>query len=249
MEFVSILRALGRHKFLVVLGFAASIVLGLVLAGRLALMPPRFVNHQTTSGVATTKVLVAAPKTPTTSLDPKADTTGSLGIRAELLADLLATDGLRRQIAQAAGIAPDQLAVLGRATEPPQLKVPLAVSGAEAAVTATEPYVVIARAEQQQVPIIALRASAPSGPQAARVIEAAAKTLEQQVANEKPGQIDLAIQRLGSPVVKSFVRGPRKSIAATGAALFFGLWCAAIVVLGRPRRRRRDPRLAPSLAR
>lgn len=245
MEIISILRVLRRNWLLLVPGCLLTVVIALVLAGRLQLSPPKLIHKQTISGQAQGRLLLVQTKVPSTALGDKLDTSDSLGIRSSLLTALLSTDSLRAQVAAGAGIRPEQLAILGPAILPPDIATPLAVDGSEAARSATEPYVLVANAVGGNVPIIEMRASAPTGPLAAKVMDSATRTLQRELDAAKRGQVEMDVQRLGAPKVWTFVTAPRKVVAVGVAVVFFVLWCAALVMIapfgrpGRPRRRRR----------
>jgi hypothetical protein len=241
MPLVTLILTFRRYALLVVIGFLGAGVIGGVLAGRLQLTPPKLIDRQTVSGTATGRVLLSQPSAPTASLNLKADRTDSLGSRAALLSDLLASDRLRRMVAASAGIAPDRLAILGPSIDLPQIGVPLALQASEAARSTTEPYVLVAR-PINGVPIINMSASGPTARAAAKVMDAATRTLQAQVTPRSAGDVGLAVDRLGSPQLKTFVRHPRKIVAAGAALMFLGTWCFAIILMAPIVDRRRGRR-------
>ena len=250
MEIVAVLRVLRRHRLLVAAGALPALLVALSLQFQLSLMPPGLASKERQYGVATSRVLLSAPAAPAFDLD--SEITDTLGVRARLLADLMATDDVRAKIAARAGVEADQLAVMGPAMGPPKVLVPLAVSATEASVSAREPYVVLVSV-QEQVPIISLRGAAPDEAAAARVVDATAKSLEQLISDRSAGGSALRVEALGPAAGRTIVEGAKPVAAVIAAILVFALWAAAVVVVSGLARywrashpRRRAPRFAPS---
>jgi hypothetical protein len=236
MEIVSILRALGRHRLLVAAGVFGAVFIGLVLAYQVSLFPPKLVSRQHPAGVATARVLLAARTESTFDLESKV--TETLGARAFVLADLLATDVSRAQIARTAGLEPGQVAVMGPSMGPPKLEIPLAVDAAEAAATGSEPYMLNVTATGND-PIVSIRATGPNAAAAARVADAASSGLDELIASKSVGTPDFVVERLGPAVGKTVIVGPQHAVAVMVVLVLLSLWCAAIVVVAGLARRSR----------
>lgn len=227
MEIVTILRMLRRHRGLVALGVVVASLVGLALMYQISPFPPKLTSRRHTSGVASSRVLVAIPNAPSFDLD--SDLTDTVGTRTELLADLLSSDESRARIAAKAGVAPDQLVILGPATGPPELAIPLAVSATEAAATGPERYAVTVTADGK-IPIILIKASGPDAVHAAKVVDAASASLDELIASRSPDRPGLLVERLGPAVGRTIVDSPKAIVSVIASLIVFVVWCAGLVV-------------------
>lgn len=253
MEIVSILRVLWRHVLLVVPGGLIFVVAVLVGTHRVAIDPPHLIANQKISGHATGEVLLASPDAPSAAVTRGNDQGGSMGLRAALLVDEAASDVTRREVARRAGIPASQLVVLGPAANPPQDPVPLAVAAASAAARSTARYSITADADGQ-VPIITIRASAPSVQAAARLVTAFSAAMGARAMAHRPHDVPLSVEPLGPPVTKRFVSHARRSVTFAIALATMIVWLAMIVIIapfgrdpgmpGRGREGRRSPAVA-----
>jgi hypothetical protein len=221
MEFVGILRVLSRRRLLVSLGGLCAVLLGLMLAfhgGAAA---------ETT--IASTRVLIDAPGD--RAIDLGSEVSDTLALRAALLADLVTTDEAHAQIAQYAGMPRRRFAILGPSAGPPPLPITTAVKTADAARVPHEPYVLALLADGDS-PIISITATGfhPAGE--ARLVAAAARSLDDIVARGRlVARRSLTTQRLGPVTVKQLPRKSRAPLALAAAAVAFALWCGMLVIL------------------
>jgi hypothetical protein len=250
MEIVSILKVLERHRLLVALGAALTILIALSLAYKVSFLPPSLASKQQTSGIATARVIIAARTQP--AFDLESEITDTLGTRAALLADLLSADAVRARIARGAGLKPDEVAVLTPVWGPPTIDIALPLSATEAASLAYEPYVLTVTSEGN-IPIIALRATGRDPLRAAKVANAGIAAIDDLIAKRSPGRPNIVVERLGPATAWTVSTGPKKAIAIAAAMVVFAVWCSAIVFLSwftaRRRRRRRTspaPQYSPS---
>lgn len=245
MEIVGILRVLWRHRLLVVLGGVVLVVLVLAGTHRIALDPPHVIAHKTVSGRATARLLLTSPQAPFAGAQRANDQSNSMGLRSAFLADEMAADAARRDIARRAGIWPSQLVVFGPVGKPPADAVPLAVSAASSAARATAPYTINTTADGT-VPIVTLEVSAPSPREAARLVGAFSAAMAARVRTDNRSNVQLSVQPLGPPDVRRFVARTQNGLTFVIAVATIILWLAAIVIIaplgrgpGGPRRGRR----------
>ena len=177
-----------------------------------------------TATTAQMRLLLDAPEQPPAA-DLDSGVAETLGLRAGLMADLLATDSIRAEIARGSGIAPAELAMLPPASAAPSLPVTLAVAATEAARATTEPYA-LAIAADHTIPIVSfpvdgagLRA-APGAPRPPRRPTRLVATRPAKPARLCVAQLGLirtiaAVDRLvrpsASPAIVVFSSGPSRS--------------------------------------
>jgi hypothetical protein len=243
VEIIAILRVLRRHRILTALGIVPAVLAGLAVLFHVALLPPKLERRATTVGSASARVLLGAQEQPTPHLE--ASMNDSLGTRALILADLMATDEARARIAGGAGLAEGEaVAVYGPSTAAPPVAIPLATKATEAAGLSPEPYRLTVSTDGR-VPIITLRATGADAAGAAKIVEAAAGALEQLLPSGTARRPGLLLQRLGPAVGTAHTEQPKAPVAVFGALVVFVLWCAAVVLVSgvaRYRRGRRVPR-------
>ncbi len=236
MEIVSILRVLRRHRILVALGVALSILVALKMAYQVSFMPPSLASKQQTSGVATAKVIIAARTQPAFDLD--SHITDTLGTRAAILADLLSADDVRARIAHGAGLQPGQVAVLTPVWGPPTIDIALPLAATEAAGLTYEPYVLTVTSEGN-IPIITLRATGRDPIRAAKVANAGIAALDELIAARSPGRPNIIVERLGPATARTIVTGPRKAVAIAASMVLLAAWLIGIVFMSWFKARRR----------
>ncbi|MGH2942942.1 MAG: hypothetical protein ACRDLN_09265 [Solirubrobacteraceae bacterium] len=230
MEFINILRVLWRRRLLVALGAAGAILIGLALAFQVSFVPPGITSrHAAVPSVASARVLIDAPGQ--RAIDLGSELAATIALRAVLLADLLMTDEMHAAIARDAGMKPRQIAVLGPSAGPPPLPITTAVLSADAARVQRERYVLELLADGQD-PIVSIRATGLNPVGGARLVDAAAKGLQDVLASGR--RVDgrsLRTQRLGPVTVRKVAVESRRPLALVAATIAFAFWCVAIVVL------------------
>jgi hypothetical protein len=229
VEVIDMLRVLARRRAALALALLFSIVVGVMVQYQVSLSPPGLSERVTTAHAAQTRVLLDAPEEPPTiDLDsPVADT---LGLRAGLLADKMATDQVRSEIARRAGIEESELAVLPPASAPPPLPIPLAVAAADAARLTSEPYA-LSIAADPTVPIVRFVAGAPDTESAGRIANAAAASYEALVADGVNREFRLSVERLGHARTITTVDRMPIVVGPAVAIVLFALGAASIVLL------------------
>jgi hypothetical protein len=223
MEFVTILRELWRRRLLVVVVALFALLAGAAVAFKL----PSLESRKYEVGIATARILVDTPNSQVVEVAPKGSDT--LGVRANLIANLMADGVVKTAIAERAGIRPEQLeGVAESAPGPPADASP---SPAQSHVLTTR---VLATPDGDRLPIIEIEAQAPDAARAAKLADAAVTGLRDYLdskaaTEEVPDAERLRVDGLGTPQARMAVRGPRLIFAILAAIFVFGLGCAAIL--------------------
>jgi hypothetical protein len=227
MEFLVILRTLGRQRILVATGAVVAIVVGLHIAGRVSLWPPGVISPQRVSGTATMRVLIDRPNS---LLDDSApEVADPVATRAVLIANLMTSAPVKRAISRDAGVPAGQVTVIGPATEGPAAISPLAERASTAEATSPNPNVIRVSADGQ-LPIVTMSANAPGAGRAAKLVTAAVHRLDSLAATQNGADGRVVATPLGTPQVREVTRSPQPAVAVAAAIAVFGLWCMFIVV-------------------
>jgi hypothetical protein len=242
MEVVPFLRALWSRRLLIAAGALVAIVMAIAV-GRPA---------PSSSAVARTRVALDTPASQLLQAAPAgADT---LPWRASLLAHLMATESVNRQLAQSLRVRQDQVAVVDSALVAPQVQASLPRSAADAAAVTVAPYVLTVSLDDPRIPVVTVAAAAPDRGGAKRLAAAAVAVLKSEASPggvfkspiETGGGTGHKLQAFvvedAAPVTVKRVVAPAVPTKALATLVFvFFLWCAAGVflaprVLAGPRR-------------
>lgn len=229
MELIDILRVLARHRIALALGLVPAAIVGLAVQYQVTLSPFALSERVSTSTTAQTRLLLDAPEEPPT-VDLDSGVADTVGLRAGLLADLMATEAGRKTIANRSGIDPSDLAVLPPASAAPTLRVPLAVAAADAALVTSEPYVLSVAADAT-IPIVSFAVAAPDTGSAKRIANGAATAYEQLVAARASRGSELSVVRLGPVRTSTTVDRMHAGIGLAVSLVVLVLWAAGVVVL------------------
>jgi hypothetical protein len=227
MEPVTILRELWRHRIVVALAALTSLLIGLAVAYTVSLPP-----HSRTAevGLASSRILVDTPDSQVIDVQPKGS--GTLGIRAGVVANLMTEGDVKAAIARRAGLNPSQLraGVKVEGELPPLLTEASGDPDAHLVITspATNP-------DGTPLPMVDIEAQAPAPEGAARLADAAVSGLNDYLDTKAAGEDvpdaeRLQVTGLGAPAVREETRGPSRLVAAAVAIFVFLLGCAAILV-------------------
>src|SRR3954470_17024379 len=117
MDIVTILRDLWRRRLLVVGVYLIALLAGIAVVYQIS-FPPKLESRKYDVGVATARILVDTPASQVVDVAPKGSDT--LGVRANLLANLMVDGEVKTVIARRAGLRPNQLSGVGDSvTGPP----------------------------------------------------------------------------------------------------------------------------------
>jgi hypothetical protein len=230
VELIAILRMLWCRRGLVAVGAIAAIAFALIALRGLAPGPLKLSRQQTVVGLASMRVLVDTEDSELVYTSPEA--ADIVGEKAAMIADLMATDPLKRMIAANAGLRADQLTVLGPSSmSEPSVPTWLSDRAAPVGMEQRGSYALIARADGQ-LPIITIETRAPDARRAQVLASAAASALKTWAPPNNLGQMPGFVVRALAP--------PRSSemVVATGRRLFaiiaagglFGAWCVSILI-------------------
>ncbi len=227
MEAVTILRELWRRRALVAAVAIVSVFIGLAIAYTIS-FPPH--SRKFDVGIASGRILVDTPDSQVVDVQPKGS--GTLGIRAGVLANLMTEGDVKAAIARRAGLRPNQLraGVKVEGELPPVLDEATGDPKAHLLITspATNP-------DGTPLPMIDIETQAPGSQDAGRLADAAVTGLNDYLdtkasGEEVPDAKRLQLTGLGPPEVHQETRGPSRMAAAAVAIFTFLLGCAAILI-------------------
>ena len=229
MELVDIFRLLARQRLALALLFVVAGFVGVMVQYRVTLSPFGLSERVSTANTAQVRLLLDAPEEPP-AIDLDSGVADTLGLRAGLLADLMATDAVKKAIAKRAGISPAELAVLPPASEAPPLPIPLAVAAADAARLTSEPYA-MAIAADPSVPIVSFVVAAPDTRGARRVASAATDAYGDLVAARVTRGFRLNVEQLGPVRTRTTVDGLPVAAGVAAAFVIFVVGAAGLALL------------------
>jgi hypothetical protein len=231
----AMLRDLARCRLLVAMG-ALMAVTAAVLTLYQVYLPPNIESRKYEIGVASAAVLIDSQSSQVVDLGDvksRADL-ASLTVRAQLLADLVASSPLKERIATYAGVAPETLIATAPSGAPAgQQSQPAVGSGIAADDRRASTLNISVR---DAAPIITVIANAPTEELAGRLADGAVvqlrKHLETLAAKDQvPDARRLVVDRLGAAHTSTETRGPSTAIALFVGVLVFVVWCGAMLAL------------------
>ena len=227
------LRLLWDRKIIVALGAIVAVAAALLAGGA-----NQAQSAAGSSGVGSLRMVLDTSDSQLVKAAPRgADT---LSMRAALLANALATDTGTELVARKAGVADDQLVILGPAAiRPPVVETPLVTRVAEAAPTANVPNVVRVSADEQ-TPVMSIEAHAPDASRAARLTQATVAGLRSLLLSEDGAHsrgfvldtvVPLRSREMASGTHVALPTLGRGALAMLGVALgIFVCWCGCVVL-------------------
>lgn len=237
MGAVRLLRELLRHRVLVAVTAVLAVAVGVLLAFRVSVSPPKLESRQYTIGVASASALVDTPSSQVVDLGLKASAAGStLPSRAALLASLLTASPLKEEIAKRAGIDPRLLIATAPAAE-------VGASGQKAATPLATGATVSPKDRRAStielqtdvtLPIITVNVTSQDPGRATRLANATVATLEQHVSTMAgqggvPDDQRLLVKQLGQANAALATRGGSTMLAGGAGIMVFLLGCGAIL--------------------
>jgi capsular polysaccharide biosynthesis protein len=227
MEAVTILRELRRRRAFVALVALVSVLIGLAVAYTVSL-PPQ--SRTVEVAIASGRLLVDTPDSQVIDVQPKGS--GTLGIRAGVVANLMTEGDVKAAIAQRAGLNPNQLRAGVRVDGELSAVLTKASGNPDAHLLVTSPAL---NPDGTPLPMVDIEAQAPGPEGAARLANAAVTGLNDYLDTKAAGEDvpdaeRLQVTGLGAPAVHEEARGPSRLVAAAVAILIFLFGCAAILV-------------------
>jgi hypothetical protein len=224
MDLVTILRDLWRMRVLVGLAGVVAVLAAIAVAFQL----PSMESRRQEVGIATAGVLVDTPTSQVLEVAPKGS--DILGIRANLLAQLMVEGEVRAAIAKQAGLRPKQLQGIAESSVDP--------SAAPPPTSPTGPVLTtrVVASTDGDLPLIEVEAQNTDAASAAKLADAAVSGLRNYLdskaaVEEVPDAKRLRVIGLGRAQAGEVVRGPGLTTAFAVALFIFALGCAAILVV------------------
>lgn len=220
MELVAFMRILWTHRRAVGLGFVAACAIGVGVGG----------SPSSSSGLAWSRLVLDTPRSQLIDSAPEGAET--LPWRAALLAHLVASEPVKRQIAQQLGVRSDELLVVDPSLKVPEVSASLPKAAAEAAAISPRPYVLSVDVSNEVLPLISIEAAAPDRGRAVRLAEAAGGALRSEASPGGRRRLQPFVVEEAAPVrARTLTEGGAPVTAVAAAVMVFGLWCACVVVL------------------
>ena len=220
METVTILRELWHRRLVVGALAVVALIAGLA-----------FTHRSYEVSIATSRILVDTPASQVVDVAPRGSDT--LGVRANLLANLMTEGDVKAAIADRAGIPPRELTA-GVETGG-ELPASLASAQRDPGVRLLTTSLIV-NPDGDALPLIEIEAQAPDAVGAAQLASAAVAGLDDYLdskaaAEQVSDARRLSVTGLGASQVRQEVRGPGLLIGFGVAALVFVAGCVAIVVV------------------
>lgn len=245
MELALLARVLWRRRLFVIPGLLLAFAAAYSMHGA----------KPTSIAVAWTRVVVDSQQSQVVDSNPAG--VGSLVWRASLLAHLMATPELQRELAARMGLPPDQVAVVDPKLAQPQIPASVPQKASQADATVYAPYVLTPSIPNDSLSMIGLEAAAPDLAGAKRLAAAGVAVL---AAHGSPGgtytslvytndsnRIEAFTVDQVAPIRTHLLLSSKGSVQAIFVSLFLLLgWCAGVAALprllrGRLIRRRPQP--------
>jgi hypothetical protein len=227
MQTVTILRQLWRNRVATALIAVLSVLAGVLVVYKVSL-PAKLESRQYDVGVATARILVDTPESQVVDVSPKGSDT--LGIRANLLANLMVDGVVKAAIAKRAGLSPNQFYGVAESATDPAAETP-PKNPREAMVLRTK---VLMTPDGDRMPIIEIEAQAPDTKGARMLADASIAGLSDYL-NTKAAEdhvVDarrLRVSGLGVAQARVAPRGPRMVYGLATAIFLFLLGCTAML--------------------
>jgi hypothetical protein len=230
MEIVSVLNLLRRFWVLALPGVFLGVFAGVSMLYHVSPSSPHLVSRGGTSGVAIGRTLLTSSTAPTVELSNGLDLSETLPNRGEMLANLLAGDQLRAEIARRAGIDVKDLAVFGPSADTAIYPVPIAQEATTAALGAGASNAVYLTTSDQP-PLINVRATAAHPAAAAVLVDAVRQTIKGYLDTHATSKTHVSSQALGPVQIGLQVNEPKKFLGIVAAMMVFAMWCGGLIVV------------------
>jgi hypothetical protein len=234
VEIANILKTLWRLKLLVVLGIVVAAAAAYTTAYKPS-FPPSFESKSIEFGSAGTQVLVDSASTPL--VDTSQDVS-PLSTRAQLYAQLVASEPVKDAIAKAANLDPAELVIQSQTTSSAQSRAAREPSSEERSnqLLADGRVKRLLYSADEGLPVITILSQAATAEEAIRLADAGAKGLVNYLSSlDASKRIPVAsrvkFQQLGAARGGMVNQGASKQVAFMAFVGVVGLWCVALLLL------------------
>lgn len=232
MDLIAIVGRLARRRYAVTLAAALSAVAGLASGYHISLAPPTLTARAFSYATASNAVVLDGKRTWIRDLSRYLKPVSQ---RAVTLADLSRSPVLQRRVASRAGISPQRLMM----DTDVQFYMPRAMTEAGGDQRATRviaedrPYEVVVR-HLQNASSLSVYAEAPSGAEAARLVDAAVGALSDYVGTLRvragpTGGTSLKVMETGRPVVQEHGSSLGKVLPVAVVLILFPSLCRLVL--------------------
>jgi hypothetical protein len=228
MDSVTILRELWRRRIAVGLVALAAVLVGFLLSFRPGLPPD---SRQYDVATTSARLLVDTPQSQVVKVDPKGSDT--LGLRANVLANLMVEGAAKKAIAKRAGLKPRQLVAIAESELKPQAVSPKALSNPEVNLMKTR---VVMDLDGEQLPIVEAQVQAPDSARATALANASITGLQDYLDARAAADPELEARKrlrvsgLGTAEPTLSTRGPSRLLSLAAVIFLFLAGCAAILL-------------------
>lgn len=228
MELVFLFRRLWRRRLLAVAGVVVAAGAGQFLSG----------GSTQGIGTASTRLAITTSQAVVQASAPASQSnTGPPPNHAPWVADLLATGTAKREIAGAASIPADQLAVVDVNVNQLVVATPLPTAVSQASASFGARYTLLVNPSGGELPVVELDAEAPDRGGAERLLVAARQVLT-DLASGSHGS-GLIVTVISPSTSRQVERGPRKLTKVITVLMVFLVWCFIVLAVPDKRRWRR----------
>lgn len=231
MDSVTILRELWRRRIAVGLVALGAILVGFLLSFRPGLPPE---SRQYDVATASARLLVDTPQSQVVRVNPRGSET--LGLRANVLANLMVEGPAKAAIAKRAGLKPRELIATSESELKPQVVSPKALRDPDINLMKTR---VVMDLDGEQLPIVEVDVQAPDAARATALANASVTGLTDYLDTRAAADPDLEagkrlrVTGLGNAEATLSTRGPSRLLSLAAALFLFLAGCAAILLVSR----------------
>jgi hypothetical protein len=232
LELAIILRRLWTLRLWVLGAFVVALGAGVVAVYRVDLgVPPKLERRSLTYGTGRVQLLVDSPRSPLVDVSAPVD---AVTTRAQLYASFIRSSQVVEAIAHEVGIPAGQLYIANAARPSLVTQSRIAEQRANALFYEVSGYRLYVSTEPQ-LPVITISGLAPSGPEAARLVNGASTAVTKLVRErEQDAAITLRnrveVSQLGRPAGSTLNSGVRKQVALLVFVITLALGCLLVLV-------------------
>jgi hypothetical protein len=229
MDAVTILRELWRRRIAVGLVALASVLIGFFLSFSPG-FPPESRHYDVAT--ASARLLLDTPQSQVVKVNPRGSDT--LGLRANVLANLMVQGPAKAAIAKRAGLKPKELVATSESELEPQVVSPKALRNPDINLMKTR---VVMDLDGEQLPIVEVDVQAPDAARATALANASVTGLTDYLDARAAADPDLdaskrlRVSGLGNAEATLSTRGPSRLLSAAVTIFLFLVGCVAILLV------------------